>query len=129
MIVKAIIGILSNTEAVTDLVGDRINPNIIKEGSSYPAIYVSSDRMTKINCRNDNGTRNGIIEVGVYGDTYASVRNIIEAIRNVLDDFDGVSNNVSICIMRGVDTGDRFDDIAKKHVKIIEYDALAKVLQ
>lgn len=127
MIVKAIINLLKTNTGITNLVADRIEPNIIKEEAKYPAIYVSSDRMQKLNCRVDAGIRSGVLEVGVYADTYKQTHDIIEAVRAVLDDYEGISAGVGISIMRGVDTGDKYDDQEKKHVKIIEYDAIAQL--
>lgn len=127
MIVKAIINLLKNNSGISTLVADRIEPNIIKQEATYPAIYVSSDRMSKLNCRVDSGIRSGVLEVGVYADSYKQTHDIIEAVRSVLDDFEGTSAGVGICIQRGVDTGDKYDDQEKKHVKIIEYDAIAQL--
>ena len=127
MIVKAIINLLKNDSGIIALVSDRIEPNIIKQDAIYPSIYVSSDRMQKLNCRVDSGIRTGVLEVGVYADSYKQTHDIIEAIRAVLDDYEGTSAGVGISIQRGVDTGDKYDDQDKKHVKIIEYDAIAQI--
>ena len=127
MIVKAIISLLKNSSAISSKISDRIEPNIIKENTIYPSIYVSSDRMQKLSCVVDKGVRSGVLEVGVYADSYKETHEIIEAIRTVLDDFQGSSAGVGISIMRGVDTGDKYDDQEKKHVKIIEYDAVVQI--
>lgn len=127
MIVNAVINLLKNSPAISSLVADRIEPNIIKQDAVYPAIYVSSDRMSKLNCRIDSGIRNGVLEVGVYADSYKQILAIVEAVRSVLDDYEGASAGVGISIQRGVDTGDKYDDQEKKHVKVIEYDALAQI--
>ena len=127
MIVKAIINLLKNNAAIIGKVNDRIEPNILKQDAIYPSIYVSSDRMQKLSCVVDKGVRSGVLEVGVYADSYKETHEITEVIRTVLDDFQGSSAGVGISIMRGVDTGDKYDDMAKKHVKIIEYDAVVQI--
>lgn len=127
MIVNAIIGLLKNNAGITGKVNNRIEPNILKQDAIYPSIYVSSDRMQKLSCVVDKGVRSGVLEVGVYADSYKETHEITEIIRTVLDDFQGSSAGVGISIMRGVDTGDKYDDMAKKHVKIIEYDAVVQI--
>lgn len=127
MITKAIIQLLLTSSGVTTLVGDRIEPNVLKQDGEYPAVYVSTDAMSKPQCRTDVGVRIGTIEIGVYGDTYAVVKQVIKAITEKLDDFDGIINGVGINIGRGKDTGDKFDVQEKKHVKILEYEAVAQI--
>lgn len=127
MIEKAIIEILLSNTAFANLVGNRVEPNIIKQTTTYPAVYVSGYRMEKLKCTANQGIREGTIEIGVYSDTYGNMTSIIEAIRASLDDFNGTVSGVGINIMRGIDTGDKYDDQEKKHVRIIEYDAFAQV--
>ena len=127
MIAEAIIKILLASADITSLVGNRVEPSILKLSKIYPSIYVSSDRMSKPACSRPNGLRIGAIEVGVYADTYRETGAIIEAIRKTLDDFEGMVQSVGIRIQSGQDTGDKYDDIENKHVKIIEYDAAVQI--
>jgi hypothetical protein len=127
MITKAIIQLLMESPQVTALVGDRVEPNILKEDQEYPAIYVSTDAMSKPQCRTDIGVRIGTIEIGVYGNTYAVVKQVVAALTKKLDDFQGSVSGVGINVGRGRDTGDKFDPQVKMHVKIIEYDAVAQI--
>lgn len=126
MITAAFIQKLLSSSVVTDLVGDRINPNVIKPESEFPAIYVFSDRMEKQACYDSEGAREGVVEIGVYAKTYPSAHNIMQAIRQSLDDFTGIVGNVGIMIMRGKETPDQFDEDGAMHIKIIEYDAVAE---
>lgn len=127
MITKSIISILLNAPLVTAKVGTRIFPNIIKQESEFPAVYVSTDRMETIGCMVDEGERQGTVEIGAYADTYMEAHSIISAIRTVMDNYTGSSNNVAIAIFRGIEVTDQFDDVAKKHVKVIEYSAIAEI--
>ncbi len=131
MIAKAITQVLLANSGITALVGNRIDANILKQGTSYPAIYVSTNRMSKLGCTKDSGVRQGVIEVGIYADTLNSAGQVAEAVRLALDEFEGIvagfTPTVAINIMSGQDTGDKFDDTAKKHVKIIEYDAIGQI--
>lgn len=127
MITKAIKEILLASIDVTSIVSNRIEANILKNDEVYPAIYVSSDAMSKPQCRTDIGVRIGTIEIGVYASSYLVVKQVVSAITKALDDFDGVVSNVGINIGRGKDTGDKFDDQVKMHVKILEYEAVAQI--
>ena len=131
MIAKAITQVLLANSGVSALVGNRIDANILKQDTAYPAIYVSTSRMSRLGCSKDSGIRQGVIEVGVYADSLNMAGTIAEAIRSALDEFEGVvagfTPQVAINIMSAQDTGDKYDDQAKKHVKIIEYDAIGQI--
>lgn len=126
MIANAVITLLLNSP-VTTYVDDRIEPNILKQEMIYPAIYVSSDRMAKLNVRTPEAVYTGVIEVGVYSQGYGEIGAIVKAIQDALDDFDGIVGEVGLRVMRGNDTGDKFDPQVEKHVKIIEFEAVAQV--
>ena len=127
MITTAIKQILLASSAVTALVDDRIEANVLKNDEIYPAIYVSADAMAKPACRTDIGVRIGTIEIGVYASSYAVVKQVVAAITDALDDYDGNVSSVGINIGRGKDTGDKFDVQVKMHVKILEYEATAQI--
>ncbi len=126
MITTAIINRLLATSGVTSIVSTRIQPNIIKPGTPYPAIYVFSDRMNKLECFNPGGTRMGIIEIGVYTKSYPESHDLMQAIRASLDDFKGVIDNLGIDISRGQETADQYDEESETHIKVIEYEAIAE---
>lgn len=126
MITKAFLDKLHSTQAVTQLVGNRIQPNFIKKGTKLPAVYVLTDRMEKQGCYDSQGSQTGIIEIGVHAEQYSKAVEVVEVIRDTLDDFSGVLNNVGIVIMRGQVLGDDSDEDTDAHIKIIEYEAIAE---
>lgn len=126
MIAEAIISLLYNDAAVNAVVGKRIRPNIIKPGDALPAIYVMDYRMEKMNCDRTT-TYTGVIEIGVHGKEYVQANEGIKAIRKILDDFSGVVGLVGISIMSGELAPDGYDEWTESHVKIIEYQAYAKI--
>ncbi|WP_162242732.1 hypothetical protein [Dyadobacter sp. Leaf189] len=111
---------------MNSLVEDRVQPNIIKAGTHYPAVYVFTDRMTKLGCYGPGETRMGIVEIGVFAESYGQAYNLMKAIREALDDFSGIVNNVGITIMRGEEVADQFDEKSETHIKVIEYEAIAE---
>lgn len=126
MITAAFIQKLLATTEVTMLVGNRISPNIIKPGTEYPAIYVFSDRMEKQACYDSKGAKEGVVEIGIYAKSYPEAYDIMQAVRNSLDDFTGIINDVGILIMSGREVADQYEVEGENHVKIIEYDAIAE---
>ncbi|MCE7038991.1 DUF3168 domain-containing protein [Dyadobacter sp. CY312] len=126
MITTAIIQKLVATPELTAIVGDRINPNIIKANSAFPAIYVFCDRMEKQGCYDAAGVKEGVVEIGVFAKSYNEARLIIQAIRTALDDFTGIVNNVGLLMMRGKEVSDEYDEKKELHIKVIEFDAVAE---
>lgn len=126
MITEAFIDKLSSEPAVTALVGQRIYPNIIKSGAPLPAVYVFSDRMSKQGCYDSEGSKTGMVEIGVFAKNYLDAYDAMKVIREALDDFTGIVNNVGIAIMRGEETTDQYDEEKNTHIKVIEYEAIAQ---
>lgn len=126
MITGAFIQKLLSSTAVTALVGNRIQPNVIKPNTPLPAIYVFSDRMEKLACFNPGGTRTGAVEIGVHSKSYEQSYAVMQAIRAALDEFSGVVNNVAIVITSGNEITDQYDELGETHIKVIEYTAIAE---
>lgn len=117
----AVIQKLLASAEVTALVGSRIEPNIIKQDTTYPAIYVSADQMDALGCYNSNGVEMGTIEVGIYAPNYLNLIAIKSAVRKALDNFAGNVAGFAIDLGRGKEGPDQYDDEQKQNVKVIEY--------
>lgn len=128
MISKAIIKKLRDSPTITALVGSRVERNVILENIPLPAIYVNTDSMERLGVVVPESTMIGKIEIGAYAVDYNIVMNIINAIRSVLDDFNGVVNTVAVDVSRGIETTDQYDEVRSAHVKIIEYDGICETL-
>lgn len=126
MITKAVVNILLNNATVASLVGTRVYANVIPQNSTYPCIYVAANNLSKFTCYGPTSSYEGNIEIGVYAKNYGQPASILNAIRNVLDDFDGVNSGVSIAIEKGMEQPDAYDQDAETHVKMIEYQAFAE---
>jgi hypothetical protein len=126
MITEAFIDKLLSETTVNAVLDGRIYPNIIKSDSTLPAVYVFSDRMSKQGCYDSEGSKTGMVEIGVFAKTYTEAYDVMKAIRESLDDFTGIVNNVGIAIMRGEETTDQYDEEKKTHIKVIEYEAIAQ---
>lgn len=82
----AIYGILRTTNAITDLVSNRIYPSVAPQSSTLPFITYSTVTNTP------NETKSGaskvdyiLIQFDVYGDTVLAVEGVTEALRATLD--------------------------------------------
>jgi hypothetical protein len=126
MSARAVIQLLKENAAITALVGNSIHANIIKQGATYPAIYVSTDRMNPLNCMVSSGIRTGMIELGVYATTYEKAQEVMQATRTLLDDYEGTVSGVGVAIQRGTQTADQYDPEGGHHVLMIEYDAITQ---
>lgn len=102
-IIAAIYGILTNDVLITDIVGDRIFPNVIpdKDGSGetirYPVIVMTRTSLesvtTKgIECSSDQAT----VEVLCYSESYFEVIDIAEKVRGAIEFFKGEVGSVTI---------------------------------
>lgn len=127
MIATAIIKLLIDSTQVSDFVGDRVEPNVLKNDAVYPSIYVLTDKMEKPACQHNSKIRVGTIEIGVYADRYGLAGNVIGAIREALDEYSGFVSGVGLTIMGGKESTDLFDEKDNVHVKTIEYEAVAQI--
>lgn len=127
MITKAVISLLLTNTALQAIVGTRIYPNIIKNGSAYPALYVSTDSMEELPCDDPDGNYSGKIEIVVFAESYERAHTAIKTIRQQLDNFSGSSAGVSISILSGAEVPDDWENEKEHHIKSIEYDAFAKI--
>ncbi|MET7253464.1 hypothetical protein [Dyadobacter fermentans] len=127
MIEEAIINLLLTIPELAAIVGDRIFPNIIKADEEYPAVYVAANRMEPMQCDNPMGMHNGVVEVGIFADDYVHCLDAMAAIRNVLNDYAGKIGNIGIKFQRGQHGPDGWDDELKTHIKVVEYEAFARV--
>lgn len=129
MITKAVIQLLLADATIAAILADRVFPSIIKQGVVFPAVYVTSASMERIPCYGTNSVYEGAIEIGVYALRHVQATEIIDQIRAVLDEFDGVSAGVSLSIMSGKESNEQYDEDASAHVKTIEYNAVAQITQ
>lgn len=75
---------------LTTLIGSRIYPNIIPEGSASPAVAyqrISSRRWHPHDGR--GGLAQVRVQLTITGDSYQSVKGVAEAIREALDGYEG----------------------------------------
>jgi hypothetical protein len=83
--INAVYNILSNNSALTAVVGSRINPLRLPQGSAFPAItlHVISNvpHMSKSGPSKTDFAR---VQVDVYGTTYQSVYQTAELVRTAL---------------------------------------------
>lgn len=127
MIAKAVIQLLLAHAELISIVGKRIRPNVIKTTETFPAMYVSSYRMEKLDCDDSSGIYSGVIEIGIFSDKYDQCSQIMSLVRNVLDEYSGLVDNVGITIHRGEEAPDDFDEAVTYHIKVIEYQAYAQI--
>ncbi|MCE6992101.1 DUF3168 domain-containing protein [Dyadobacter sp. CY323] len=127
MIEKAIIQLLRQSLALTAIVGNRIYPNIIKAGATYPAVYVAANQMEKLECDNHSGVKSGTVEIGIWSDDYQVCYDCIEAIRDKLDEYSGIINSVGITFLRGEEAPDGYDEDLKMNLKAIDFKAFAQI--
>jgi len=83
--INAVYNILSNNSALTAVVGSRINPLRLPQGSAFPAItlHVISNvpHMSKSGPSKTDFAR---VQVDIYGTTYQSVYQTAELVRTAL---------------------------------------------
>jgi hypothetical protein len=126
MITSSIIKILLDNPQISAIVGKRIRPNVIKPDEVFPAMYVSSYRMQKMNCDRSE-VHTGVLEIGVHALEYTKCAELIRLTRNVLDDFSGMVGNVGISILQGEQTPDDYDETGTRNIQVIEYEAYAQI--
>lgn len=101
MIEAEIKSYLQNYEGLKALVGDRINPDTLPEGTAYPAVtffLVSADR------RHEIDVCHATFQFDCWGKTKASVIAVATQIRHALQRYKGLMGEVPI--IQGVFEGE-----------------------
>lgn len=101
---EALVSVLEGSAAVAALVGDRIYPEVAEQGAPLPR--VTYQRVSALRSW-DMGGPSGLVEsrfqFDAWGDTYARMVQLVEAIRTALDGFAGAPLGVAIQLARLVD--------------------------
>lgn len=99
--INAAYNILSNNSALTAVVGSRINPLRLPQGSSFPAItlHVISNvpHMSKSGPSKTDFAR---VQVDVFGTTYQSAYRVAELVRSAMEvPTPGIFNGVTVQVI------------------------------
>lgn len=107
--------------AVSALVAQRVYPNILPQGPTYPAIVYSQISGVRLHhLGGTSGRANPRFSYHCWGATYASARAVANALRSLLDGFNGTLTTAHATIMIESELDD-YDDTAQKHRVIQDY--------
>ena len=100
-----IFNLLSGSEEITDVVGDRIFTGLGEEGAERPYILISEASANDVTCQSSNilGTRFAyFVECFVDGESFphATAELIKQALHNTTTDIDVDSSNIRVNINR-----------------------------
>lgn len=113
---KAVIDLLLANAAVMALVGDRVWPMLIPEGSAYPCITVERISGTRLigplMAGADPGAVDARLQVTAWGSAYLSAKEAAEAVRIALERFSGTVSGIEVWdIVPATDGPDLFDQL------------------
>jgi len=104
---KALRSILMNDAAVHNLVADRIFPIVRREGSALPAItYQQISGVRDHVFEGPSGFVESRFQINCWASTYEQADTLADAVRSVLDGYDGTSEGVVIKCIHLIDEGD-----------------------
>lgn len=111
MIGKAIVSLLRNDATITTLVGNRILPAPIEQGTEHPCIVYAINNRPVTNCDNGNSIVVNEITIGAYGGTVAAMEAICTNIKRVLNLYKGIVADVNVQgIFLTAESEDRYDE-------------------
>ncbi len=102
MIVETVVDLLKTQSSIAALVGDRIYPAELPDGTEFPACVVSKPTgMGEYTLDGDAGLENALVQVDSYAVNYALAVDVATAIRRFLSGkgFGAVSGNP--CAIQG----------------------------
>lgn len=114
MLAKAIYPLLNNDATLTALVGSKIYPVKAPQNTSVPFVVFTVNATLPVNTKEGVATKEQKqLQVDTYASTLANAGDIAEAIRNILDNHSGTTNNVNIRQMwfDDEDYGDFIEDL------------------
>lgn len=120
--IKAIVALLLASDTLTELVGDRIRPARFAQDEPLPKLEYSTDGVRKVDCRNPGNEYMGAVTIGVLADSYGDVTNVVEAVRAVMDDYNGAIAGYSLTIEAGEEGEDMEDTTLNAYYKQILFD-------
>lgn len=100
---------------VSGLVGTRIYPVVLPQGVTYPAIAysrVSGERLHHLGGASGRGLPR--ISFSMWGRTYTEAYSVADAVRHVLDGFNGLLTTIKASVLIENEMDD-YDDTVQKH--------------
>lgn len=119
MIATAIVQLLRSSSEIMTLTGGRITLSVIPQDQPVPCIYLGTDNVRPIACRDPRGAFSGALEVGFQTKTYADLEALTKAVRTTVDNYSGTVAGTTLNINRAESTTDDFDDTLKYHTRAL----------
>jgi hypothetical protein len=122
----AIRDILLSDSVVTALVSDKISPLKVAQTDTYPAIVYVTVSTVPTECWGDKSKLDQIrIQMSAFSKFYEQAFEIDQAVRNVLDQFDGEKQGYELYISyQG--SRDLFDETGKVYHRAADYKIIAR---
>lgn len=122
-----IYSILANDADVAALVGTRIYPMFVPQGASMPAI--TYQRIVGVRDHVLDGTTEmaeAVYQINCWSDEYSETRDLADAVRGALDDYEGTVGGVVIQNIHLEDEDDLSDripgvDVLNRHAKRLDF--------
>jgi len=111
VIETALYDLLRLDTTVSGIVSDRIEPQIIPQGTAYPAIRLN--HISSVREHNLVDTVEMVparFQIDCYGSTHAGARTLADAVRGALDNYRGTVGTVVIQATHLIDEGDYFSE-------------------
>lgn len=97
MLGKAIYNLLSTDAGVSALVGTRIFPAVMEQGTDMPAIcytIIGADRIPALT--QDTDLVNTLVQIDSYSETYPNVRDTHQAVRSAMQRYQGTNATIEV---------------------------------
>lgn len=123
---QAIYTLLSDDVTLSGLVGDRITPVIVPQGSAMPAVvYTEAAGIRESTLSGPVGLVRSRWQFNCWGESYEDVRAVSDAVRQVLDGYSGSDAGVTIQSIRTLDENDisatpAGKDVARRYGKSLD---------
>lgn len=96
-IAPAVYNILRNVTAITDIVADRIYPDVLPEQQAYPALVHYVEGMEKVAYTGGTvDTYKITLQIDIYFDVYANGKSLAESIKDTLHNYSGAPGGVNV---------------------------------
>ncbi len=120
--------LLSGDGTLSGLVGTRITPNLVPQGSSMPAVsYTQTSGLREQVMTGPVGLVNSRWQINCWGLSYASVRGVANAVREAIDGYSGSGTGVTVQVIMCLDESDNpamiaGKDIVRRYGKTLDFE-------
>ena len=125
LIEEALFSRLSGHAGLAALVGDRIYPQVLPQGGTFPALTYAKTKGERVQAMGGNpGIARVTFRVAAWSDVYSDAKDASAQVRDALERWSGTEAGVTVLDSFLGDELDGYDDETQRHQAALDVDII-----